>query len=70
MTDMTPTHPTQASAGEERPTCAVRGSIRPGAMCSKVIVGGKFCGYAGECPHKVARATSLPKDANHDSQTS
>ena len=36
-----------------RPRCAVRGIIRPGAMCGSVIVGGKFCGHKGECPHKL-----------------
>lgn len=36
----------------EMNTCAVRGMIVPGAMCGKVIVGGKFCGHDGECEHK------------------
>ena len=35
------------------PRCAVRGVIRPGAMCGSVIVGGKFCGHKGECSHKL-----------------
>lgn len=26
--------------------------VRPGAMCGSVIVGGKHCGFAGECEHK------------------
>ena len=39
---------------QERPLCAVRGLIRPGAMCGSVIVGGKLCGFDGACPHKVA----------------
>lgn len=39
-----------------RPTCAVGGMVRPGAMCGAVIVGGKFCGHAGECQHKVLSA--------------
>jgi len=34
------------------PTCAVHGMIRPGALCSQVIVGMQYCGYKGECPHK------------------
>lgn len=38
---------------QDRPTCAVRGMIRPGAMCGKIIVGMRYCGYKGECPHKV-----------------
>lgn len=47
----------QATNEETRPTCAVRGMIRPMAMCGHVIVGLKFCGYKGDdCPHKV-----LPK---------
>ena len=37
----------------DHPRCAVRGIIRPGAMCGSVIVGGKFCGHKGECPHKL-----------------
>lgn len=37
----------------EMNTCAVRGSIEPGAICGKVIVGGKFCGHDGDCPHKL-----------------
>lgn len=41
-----------------RPTCSVGGMIRPGAMCGQVIVGGKLCGYSGECQHKSAP----PKD--------
>jgi hypothetical protein len=41
---------------EMRPTCAVGGMVRPGAMCGAVIVGGKLCGHAGECQHKVPNA--------------
>lgn len=41
---------------QERPTCAVHGMIQPGAMCSKIIVGMKYCGYSGECPHKQEAA--------------
>lgn len=38
---------------EQKPNCAVGGLIRPGAMCSKVIVGGKLCGaQPGTCPHQ------------------
>ena len=36
----------------EMNTCAVRGMPVPGAMCGKVIVGGKFCGHDGTCEHK------------------
>lgn len=36
----------------EKPTCAVQGLVRRGAMCSQIIVGGKFCGYSGKCEHK------------------
>ncbi len=38
---------------QDKPTCAVRGMIRPGAICGKIIVGMKYCGYKGECQHKV-----------------
>ena len=44
---------------EARPLCAVRGMVRPGAMCGEVIVGGEFCGHAGECPHKLTPNASL-----------
>jgi hypothetical protein len=37
---------------EEKPACAVGGMVRPGAMCSKVIVGGKLCGFTGQCEHQ------------------
>lgn len=37
----------------ELPRCAVRGLVRPGAMCGAVVVGGEFCRSNGECPHKV-----------------
>lgn len=36
-----------------KPKCAVKGMLRPGAMCGHVIVGGVFCGHKGECQHKV-----------------
>lgn len=32
--------------------CAVKGQIRPGAMCGSVIIGNKSCGFAGECEHQ------------------
>lgn len=35
-----------------RPTCKVHGMIRRGAMCGHVIVGLKYCGFGGDCPHK------------------
>lgn len=37
----------------EKPKCAVRGSIRPGAMCSRILVGRELCGFAGECEHQI-----------------
>ncbi len=43
----------QAMQEMTRPVCALKGMIRPGAMCSQIIVGLKYCGYKGECPHKV-----------------
>ena len=36
-----------------KPKCAVKGMVRPGAMCGAVIVGGVYCGHEGECSHKV-----------------
>lgn len=36
-----------------KPKCAVKGMVRPGAMCGSVIVGGIYCGYDGNCQHKV-----------------
>ncbi|GHC72931.1 hypothetical protein GCM10007320_09160 [Pseudorhodoferax aquiterrae] len=39
-----------------RPQCAVGGMFRPGVMCGSVIVGGKLCGFAGDCTHKRAAA--------------
>jgi len=36
----------------DKPTCAVRGLIRRGAMCSQIISGGKLCGYTGKCEHQ------------------
>ncbi|PVY68611.1 hypothetical protein C7440_1022 [Pusillimonas noertemannii] len=50
---------------DPKPTCAVRGSIRPGFMCGYVIVGGKYCGYLGECPHKQEPAAKT-EGASHD----
>lgn len=36
-----------------RPTCAVRGVIAPGALCPQVIVGMQFCGAKpGTCEHQ------------------
>ena len=41
-----------------RPKCAVGGMLadptryRASAMCGHVIVGGKLCGYAGDCEHQ------------------
>ena len=36
----------------DKTRCAVRGAIHQGGMCAKVIVGGVFCGFDGECQHK------------------
>lgn len=47
----------------EKPRCAVGGMVRPGAMCGSVIVGGEFCGHAGECPHKLAPNAALTRGA-------
>lgn len=40
--------------------------VRPGAMCSKVIVGMQFCGFAGKCEHQ--RAPSLRNCASSQVQ--
>ena len=37
---------------QEKPVCKVGGLIGARAMCGYVIVGGKYCGYSGDCPHK------------------
>ena len=37
-----------------KPKCAVKGMVRPGAMCGAVIVGGVYCGHDGNCQHKIA----------------
>jgi hypothetical protein len=42
----------KTDAEAQRPKCAVRGAIRPGAMCGSVIVGGELCGFEGECEHQ------------------
>lgn len=47
--------PTTAGSEERvspKPRCAVRGQIRPGAMCGSVIVGMEFCGFKGKCEHQ------------------
>lgn len=36
----------------EKPTCKVRGLVKPNAMCPYIIVGGKHCGFSGSCEHK------------------
>lgn len=49
-----------------KPTCKVHGMIQRGAMCSQIIVGMKYCGYSGECQHKVepaAEPTDNPEAA-------
>ena len=43
--------------------CAVRGLIRPGAMCGNVIVGGDECGYPWACKYKVEPGSDGPQDA-------
>lgn len=35
-----------------KPTCAVRGFIPGRGMCGSIIVGGKMCGFGGECEHQ------------------
>lgn len=40
--------------GSRQPRCAVRGLLLPGAMCASTLVGGKFCGHAGDCEHQIA----------------
>lgn len=40
--------------------CAVRGAIRPGAICGSVIVGMELCGFKGQCEHQ--RASSVMRE--------
>jgi hypothetical protein len=51
----------------EKPRCAVRGMLARGAMCSSVIVGGKFCGFNGACPHKI-EPSAIPQATVSPSQ--
>ena len=47
-----------------KPKCAVRGLVRPGAMCGSVIVGGTYCGYkpsVEQIDHLLGLLTA-PKD--------
>lgn len=44
---------------QDKPTCAVRGMIRPGAMCGKIIVGMKYCGSRDECQHKIVPPATI-----------
>ncbi len=47
-----------------KPTCAVQGLIRRGAMCSQIIVGRKLCGYGGKCEHqRLPAGTALAMEA-------
>lgn len=39
--------------------CAVKGAIRPGAMCGAVIVGNKLCGFDDACEHQQKNVDSL-----------
>ena len=58
--------PCQQCAAEvagERPRCATRGMLRPGAMCGSVIVGGEFCGSKKECQHKLLPNTEAQRAA-------
>ncbi|MYM92483.1 hypothetical protein [Duganella vulcania] len=48
---------------QNKPLCKVHGMIEPGAMCSSVIVGAKYCGYAGKCEHKVTAAQNADSQA-------
>lgn len=50
---------------EIKPTCAVGGMVAPRAMCSKIIVGGKYCGHAGEREHKRV-AQEWPQEVQSD----
>lgn len=49
----------------EKPKCAVRGGIRRGAMCGSVMVGGVYCGFNGDCQHKIV-ATLPDRDVFDD----
>ena len=54
-----------------KPKCSVRGLIFKGAMCGHVIVGGRKCGYVGDCEHKrsASEATAPAQPAWHDAPT-
>lgn len=52
MSDQVNAHVEAGGVAQLKPQCAVRGLIRPGAMCSKVIVGGQLCGFKGQCEHQ------------------
>lgn len=55
---------------EQKHQCAVRGLIRPGAMCPKVIVGGMRCGaQPGTCQHQRAPADVPTGVALNNSET-
>lgn len=36
----------------DKTRCAVRGAIYPGGMCTRIMVGGVFCTFNGDCWHK------------------
>lgn len=65
MNNTTTTNSPASKLAEVRPRCAVRGMVRPGAVCGKVIVGMEFCGYSGECPHKVLNDIPNTVEVNH-----
>jgi hypothetical protein len=44
-----------------KPLCKVGGMPAPGRMCPKVIVGGKLCGFTGECEHKQVTTSPPPR---------
>lgn len=44
---------------DSKPTCAVRGMLERNVMCGSVIVGGTYCGFKGDCRHKVEAKAPL-----------
>ena len=54
-----------------KPTCKVHGMVAPNGMCGHVIVGLKYCGFKGDCPHKSSAEmiVNLVRDVSQDSQS-
>ena len=53
-------------AEQNKPECTVRGLIKPNAMCGYVIVGGKYCGFKGDCPHKSCAQMIVDREGQRE----